>query len=145
MTNIQKSTRYTGVKYFEFKDLGYFKNNKANVILRVNFDDNRFDKCLDIIYEYFYDTPEFTNIDEKIEWVLKKIARFVFDWMYISYIDDSYPNSLGYYIYSILNHWIVSSEYYEGNEKAIHVMEYHCYSEESVREVIMHEISKVGV
>jgi len=146
---MEKSSKYTGVQCFEFRESRYFKS-EAKVILKINFDTNEFYENLETIFKdwiWVGDTLAFANIDEKIEWVLKEVAGFVFDWIYEYNIATfTFSDCLTDYVAARLNEtwWLVSVEEDDGKEEhPIHVLNYDC--DYGVKKKIeMYEIHKTN-
>ena len=143
---MEKSNKYTGVKYFKFEELSYF-DNSTNVILKVNFDDSRFYENIEVMCEDCFNyVPEFANIDEKIEWVLNKLAGFVFDWVYKECVANLKENWLAKYLADRLyEQWLVSvEEDNDDEEQPIHVLNYECdYAKK--KDIIRQEVRKEDI
>ena len=140
---MEKSNKYIRVKDVDFNEVEYF-THKTDIILKVNFDDSKFYKNLETICDCL-DAPEFTNIDEKIEWVLNKIVSFVFDWIYIYAVADfSSDYSLNGYLNEKLNNtsYLVSVKEDNVNEQPIHVLHYTDY-EISKKKISMYELASI--
>ena len=93
---MEKSNKYTGVKYFIGQDKNYWKDN-AFIVLKVNFDDKGFedwylDRILKSEYQSYEDVPSFKNFDEKVDHCLDIISKQIFEWIKHYYVFDDYEN-----------------------------------------------------
>lgn len=144
---MEKSIKYMGIKYFEFRESKYFES-EAKAILEVNFNSEFYENLETIFNDWIWinDTSAFTNIDEKIEWALKEVAGFVFDWIYEYNIATfTFSDCLTDYVAARLNEkwWLVSVEDEINNNKEkqpIHVFNYDC-DFGARKEIEMYEIN----
>lgn len=109
---MEKSNKYTGVKYFEFRDLKYFKDDVIP-ILKVNFNHINIDDAINILSSSSIFTVKtiFTDFESKVDFALNWIAECTFNWIDAFYIscNTSIPSASAY-MTKILNGYQLFSD-----------------------------------